>query len=140
MARSNIGANIHDRNAASMLASIRHADRAGVPAMWITTGAGPDALTVFAAAAAVTERVRLGTAIVPTFPRNPVVVGQQAADIAAIAPGRFTLGLGASHAPTMEGRYGVAYSRPLEHLREFVTIVRGLLAGEEVTFDGARFK
>lgn len=134
-----IGINLHDTDARRLYDSILRADAAGIPAYWLTTGAGPDALTVFAAAAPATRHIRLGTSIVPTFPRNPVVVAQQAADIASLAPGRFTLGLGPSHAPTMQTRYGVAYSKPLEHLREFVAIVKGLLAGGEVRFEGARY-
>jgi F420-dependent oxidoreductase-like protein len=123
-----------------MLSAIQYAERAGLPAVWLTTGAGPDALTIFAAASCSTQRIRLGTAIVPTFPRHPVVVAQQAADIGNLAPDRLTLGLGPSHAPAMEGRYGIAYARPLEHVREFVNIVKPLLAGEQVNFAGNRFK
>ncbi len=140
MAMKQVGAAIHERTAGAMLAGIRHADRVGVPTVWLTTGAGPDALTVFAAASSVTERVRMGTAIVPTYPRNPVVVAQQAADIGSMIPGRFILGVGPSHAPTVEQRYGIPYERPLEHLREFITIMRGLLKGEQVDFSGKRFK
>ncbi len=140
MAKRNISVAVHERTATGMLEAIRHADSAGVPAVWLTTGAGPDALTVFAAAAAATKQIRMGTAIVPTFPRHPVVVAQQVADIAQIAPGRFTLGVGPSHAPVMEGRYGIPYVKPLEHVREFVTITKGLLKGEPVDFDGARYK
>lgn len=140
MARENIGAAFPGQTAATMLAAIRHAEGAGVPAVWLTTGVGPDAMTVFAAAAPVTQRIRMGTAIVPTFPRHPVVVAQQAADIAQIAPGRFTLGVGPSHAPAIETRYGIPYVKPLEHLREFVTIAKSLLRGEQVDFDGTRYK
>lgn len=140
MAKENVGAAFRERTAATMLAAIRHADGAGVPAVWLTTGAGSDAMTVFAAVAAVTQRIRMGTAIIPTFPRHPIVVAQQAADIAQIAPGRFTLGVGPSHAPAMEGRYGIPYVKPLEHVREFVTIAKRLLRGEQVDFDGSRYK
>ena len=138
--RPEIGASFHSLDARSALDSVRHAEGCGVAKVWLTTGAGPDALTVFAAASAVTQRVGLGTSIVPTFPRHPVVVAQQAADIAKLAPRRFTLGIGPSHAPVIEGRYGIAYRRPLEHLREFVAIVRGLLAGEDVRFQGKRYQ
>lgn len=139
MAKANVGAAFPGPNAAALLAGIRHAERAGVPTVWLTTGAGPDALTVFAAAASVTERIRMGTAIVPTFPRHPVVAAQQAADIAQFAPGRFILGVGPSHAPAMETKYGIPYVKPLEHLREYVTIAKRMLSGEQVDFDGVRF-
>jgi alkanesulfonate monooxygenase SsuD/methylene tetrahydromethanopterin reductase-like flavin-dependent oxidoreductase (luciferase family) len=140
MALAHVGAAVHEKTAATMLAAIRHADTAGVPSVWLTTGAGPDAMMVFASAASVTQRIRMGTAIVPTFPRHPVVVAQQAADIDSVAPGRFVLGVGPSHAPAMEGRYGIPYVKPLEHVREFVGVVKTLLAGGEVKFQGARIR
>jgi len=140
MALNNIGAAVHERTAGAMLSAIQYADDVGVPAVWLTTGVGPDALTIFAAAATSTGRVRLGTAIVPTFPRHPVVVAQQAADIGSLAPGRFALGVGPSHATAIEERYGIAYARPLEHMREFVNIVKRLLLGEQVEITGKRFK
>ena len=140
MSINTVGAAIHEKTAAGMLAGIRQAEAAGVPAVWLTTGAGPDALTVFSAAASVTTRIRMGTAIVPTFPRHPVVIAQQAVDIASVAPNRFTLGVGPSHAPAIEGKYGIPYVRPLEHLREFVTVVKGLVKGDQIDFEGKRCK
>ena len=71
MALSQVGVAIHKPTAASMLQAITQAEAARVPTVWLTTGAGPDGLTVFAAAAATTRSVRMGTAIVPTFPRHP---------------------------------------------------------------------
>src|SRR6266536_1309206 len=63
---------------AGVLDSIEQADQMGIPAAWLTTGGvGLDALTLFAAAAVRTNRIRLGTSITPTFPRHPLVVVQQ---------------------------------------------------------------
>ena len=140
MALSQIGVAIHRPTAVDMLQAIGHAEAAGVPTVWLTTGAGPDALTVFGAAAVSTRLIRMGTAIVPTFPRHPLVVAQQTADIAQLAPGRFVLGLGPSHANVMEGRYGIPYRQPLGHLREFVTVVKALLSGAQADFEGKHFK
>lgn len=140
MSASNIGIAIHKPTAAAMLKTIAEAEALGVANIWLTTGAGPDALTVFAAAAATTRSVRMGTAIVPTYPRHPLVVAQQSADIAQIAPGRFVLGLGPSHASIMEGRYGLRYSKPIGHLREYVAVVKSLLSGAQTDFEGAHFK
>jgi alkanesulfonate monooxygenase SsuD/methylene tetrahydromethanopterin reductase-like flavin-dependent oxidoreductase (luciferase family) len=67
-------------------------------------------------------------------------VAQQTADIAQLAPGRFVLGLGPSHAIVMEGRYGIPYRQPLGHLREFVTVMKGLLTGAQTDFEGKHFK
>src|SRR5262245_1443723 len=140
MALSQVGVAIHRPTAVDMVHAIGLAEAAGVPTVWLTTGAGPDALTVFGAAAASTRSIRMGTAIVPTFPRHPLVVAQQAADIAQLAPRRFVLGLGPSHATVMEGRYGISYRQPLGHLREFVTVVKTLLSGGQTAFEGKHFK
>ncbi len=134
-----VGAAVHEPSARDALRAIQEADRLGVPEVWLTTGAAADALVVFAAAAVTTGTIRLGTAIVPTFPRHPLVVAQQAADLAQLAPGRFTLGLGPSHGGSVEGRYGLSYHRPLEQLREFVSVVKGALTGEQLDFEGRRF-
>jgi len=140
MALSQVGIAIHKPSAATMLQAISQAEAAGVPTVWLTTGAGPDALTVFAAAATSTRSITMGTAIVPTFPRHPLVVAQQTADIAQLAPKRFVLGLGPSHANVMAGRYGIPYRQPLGHLREFVTVVKALLSGGQTDFEGKHFK
>jgi F420-dependent oxidoreductase-like protein len=140
MALNQVGVAIHKPTAASMLAAIGQTEAAGVRNLWLTTGSGPDGLTVLAAAAATTRTVRMGTAIVPTFPRHPLVVAQQTADIAQLAPNRFVLGLGPSHSAVMEGRYGIPYRKPLAHLREYVTVVKSLLTGAQTDFEGAHFK
>ncbi|MCX6021317.1 MAG: LLM class flavin-dependent oxidoreductase, partial [Chloroflexi bacterium] len=140
MSNPRIGAAVHEPGAAPTLALIQRAEALGIPAVWLTTGGSPDGMTAFAAAAATTRSIRMGTAIVPTFPRHPLVMAQQAVDIASLAPGRFTLGVGPSHKPAMENRYGIPFVRPLEHLREYVTILKGLLTGQQVDFDGKRFQ
>jgi F420-dependent oxidoreductase-like protein len=135
-----IGAALHEIGVEKQLAAIEEADRLGVPAVWLTTGGvGPDALTLFAAAAVRTSRINLGTAIVPTFPRHPLAVVQQALVVAALAPGRFRLGVGPSHQPTIEGTYGILFERPLEHLAEYVKVLRGLLQDGRVDVQGKRF-
>lgn len=140
MALNQVGVAIHKPTAASMLAAIAQTEAAGVRNLWLTTGAGPDGLTVLAAAAVTTRTIRMGTAIVPTYPRHPLVVAQQTADIAQLAPGRFVLGLGPSHSAVMEGRYGIPYRKPLGHLREYVTVVKRLLTGAQTDFEGEHFK
>src|SRR5206468_1188009 len=84
-----IGALIRDPSTPRTLELIEQAESLGVPAVWLTTtGAGRDALTLLAAAAARTSQVRLGTAIIPTWPRHPVSVAQSAQVVDALAPGR----------------------------------------------------
>jgi F420-dependent oxidoreductase-like protein len=122
---------------AAILANIEHVEQLGIPAAWLTTGGtGLDALTLFAAAAVRTSQIRLGTSIIPTFPRHPLVAVQQVQVLAQLAPGRFRLGLGPSHRPTMESTFGFDFRAPLGHLREYVQIVKTLLHSGSVDFDG----
>jgi alkanesulfonate monooxygenase SsuD/methylene tetrahydromethanopterin reductase-like flavin-dependent oxidoreductase (luciferase family) len=95
---------------------------------------------MFAAAAARTLDIVLGTSIIPTYPRHPIVMATQALVLASIAPGRFRLGVGPSHRPTIEGTFGIPMDRPLAHLREYMTVLRELLWEGKSTFEGQYFK
>jgi alkanesulfonate monooxygenase SsuD/methylene tetrahydromethanopterin reductase-like flavin-dependent oxidoreductase (luciferase family) len=99
----------------------------------------PDTLTAFAAAAVQTHTIRLGSAIIPTYPRHPLTVAAQALALSDLAPGRLRLGLGSSHKPIIEGIYGLALARPLEYLREYVEIVRAALWDGKVDHQGHYF-
>jgi alkanesulfonate monooxygenase SsuD/methylene tetrahydromethanopterin reductase-like flavin-dependent oxidoreductase (luciferase family) len=78
----------------------------------------PDILTTFAAAATNRSTVRFGTSIVPTYPRHPLVLAQQALALYDIAPNRLRLGIGSSHRFIIEDMYGLQQRTPLAHLRE----------------------
>jgi probable F420-dependent oxidoreductase len=120
--------------------SRRVAERAedlGYESLWIAdTGAGPDAFVVAAAAASVTRRVRIGTAVVPIYTRALPVLAAGAGSAAQLAPGRFVLGLGASSETIVDAWGGVPFRRPLTRMRETVAVLRQMLAGERVTFEG----
>ena len=126
---------------AATLAAITRAEELGVTTAWSTVGGtAPDAVTLYAAAAARTSRIGFGTAIVPTYPRHPAALASQALVLAALAPGRFRLGIGPSHRPSMEGMFGLPMGKPLDHLREYLTVLRGLLWEGRTDFDGEYFK
>jgi len=128
-------------NAPAAVAAIQRAEARGVPMVWaITGGRSIDALTVFAAAAVQTSQIGLGTAIVPTYTRHPVVLAQQVIALHQLAPGRFRLGIGPSHRPTIEGAYGIPMGKPLDHLREYLTVLRALLEEGRVDFEGQYFR
>jgi F420-dependent oxidoreductase-like protein len=139
MGDTRIGVAAAGGDGAEVLARIQKLEESGVDAAWLTTGgAGPDGLTILGAVAARTERIQLGTAIVPTWPRHPIVAAQQAQVIESIAPGRFRFGLGPSHAPVISGMFGIEFDAVLSHLEEYVHIVRTLLHDGSIEFDGDR--
>jgi probable F420-dependent oxidoreductase len=115
----------------------RRAEELGYESIWIAdTGAGPDAFVVAAATAAVTERMRIGTAVVPAYTRSPSVMAAAAGSVGQLAPGRFVLGLGASSETIVDRWGGVPFVRPVTRMRETTTVVRAMLDGERVTFEG----
>ena len=117
--------------------TIAHFEEIGLRAAWLTTGgAGLDALTLLAASAVETDTILLGTAIVPTWPRHPVVTVQQVQAIAQLAPGRLRLGVGPSHETSMSRIFGVDYREPLANLFEYIAVLRGLLHEGAVEFRG----
>lgn len=132
-----IGAFVQGRDARQIVDAIVRLDGMGLPAAWLTMGgAAADAPTIFAAAAVQTESIRLGTSIIPTWPRHPVAIAQQAIALGAIAPGRFRLGIGPSHQPSMEALMGVRWRKPLLQLREYLTVITTLLRTGAVDFQG----
>ena len=137
MAVKTIGVAVRGSDSVALLEGVERAENLGIHAAWLTTGgAGPDPLTLLAGAAVRTSRILLGTAIVPTFPRQPVAMAQQVQVVAQLAPGRFHLGVGPSHRPIMEEIFGVDFRAPLGHLREYLRVLKSLLEEGSVDFDG----
>lgn len=101
---------------------------------------GPDVLTVIAMAGERTKRIEFGTSVVPTYPRHPHAMAQQALTVSAATGGRFTLGIGLSHAPVVQGMWGLSYDRPAVHMREYLTIVNSLIQNSSASFSGEFFK
>ncbi|MEI8359718.1 MAG: hypothetical protein RL698_1613 [Pseudomonadota bacterium] len=114
----------------------RRAEELGYESLWIADVGGPDPFVVAAAAAAVTSRVRIGTAVIPAYTRSIPVIAGAAASCNELAPGRFVLGVGASSENIVEAWSGIPFRRPLARVRETVTTVRSILAGERTAVDG----
>lgn len=139
MEKLTIGVHVLAPTVQEVIDRIRLAEEAGVDAVWMTKGGAHfDPLAVFAAAATQTSRIKFGTSIVPTFPIHPMALAQSAVVVDQLAPGRLRLGVGPSHKPTMEGMWGIPFERPLEHLREYLTILKTLLTEGQVSFEGKR--
>jgi len=141
MALNRVGVAIVESNVADALARIEEVERLGIHGAWMTVSGvrGLDALTIFAVAASRTKHVQLGTAIVTSWPRHPIVMAEQAAVVGQLAPGRFRLGVGPSHKATMEGVYGLDFDKPLSHLREYLHIVKELIREGTVDYDGVYY-
>ena len=116
------------------------AEKNGFEAVWVPEGGGRDSLTSLATIAMKTDTVKLGTGILPIFARTPTNTAMGAAGMAAVSDGRFLLGLGVGHAPTVESRDGIPFNQPMTRMRETIQIIKALLSGEEVNFTGKQFK
>jgi alkanesulfonate monooxygenase SsuD/methylene tetrahydromethanopterin reductase-like flavin-dependent oxidoreductase (luciferase family) len=97
----------------------------------VTHIAGRDSLTLLMAYAAATKNIKLGTGVLPIYSRTPVATAQQAATIDEYSGGRMVLGLGVSHAVTVENWYGAKIERPVTAMREYVGAVRAMFTGED---------
>lgn len=133
-----IGVSIQALNAPDFVRQVQQAEAAGISTAWTTIGGagGADPLTAAAAAFAATEAIRIGTAIVPTWPRHPVALASQALALHQLAPGRLRLGIGPSHEPAMTSTYGVRWRRPLLQLREYLESLRALFETGAVQYQG----
>jgi F420-dependent oxidoreductase-like protein len=136
MDRKRIGIAIGGTRVAEIQTAIEEAEQLGIQAAWMpTSGAQLDNITTLAAVAARTRNIMLGTSIVPTYPRHPLVMAQQVQVLAQLAPGRFRLGIGPSHRSLMRPM-GINLQRPLGNTREYLRILKGLLQEGKVDFDG----
>jgi F420-dependent oxidoreductase-like protein len=109
---------------------ILEAERLGYDSVWTAEAYGSDALTPLAWWGAATSTIKLGTSIVQMSARTPAATAMAAITLDHLSGGRFILGLGASGPQVVEGWYGQPYSKPLARTREYVDIVRRILARE----------
>ena len=115
------------------------AERDGFDSLWSAQILGVDALTLFALAGPRTSRIEMGTGVVPTYPRHPMALAQQALTTNAATGGRLALGVGVSHRPVVEQRFRMPFEPPALHMEEYLTILRRLVHEGEVDFQGQLF-
>jgi len=118
------------RDLAQAVGRVRLAEELGYDSVYVTHINGRESLTVLTAYATATERIRVGTGVVPIYTRTPATMAQTAATIGELSAGRLILGLGISHRPVVEGWHGQSIDRPVAEMREYVAIVRAILAGQ----------
>ncbi|WP_017605850.1 LLM class F420-dependent oxidoreductase [Nocardiopsis alkaliphila] len=115
-------------------------EKAGLDTVWVAEAYGYDSPTLMGYLAARTERVHIGSAILPMYSRTPTLVAMTAAGLDYLSEGRAILGLGASGPQVIEGFHGVPYSKPLARTRETIEICRKVWAREDrLTHDGDVF-
>ncbi|MCU0261801.1 MAG: LLM class F420-dependent oxidoreductase [Ilumatobacteraceae bacterium] len=125
---------------AGALEGILEAERLGFDSVWTAEAYGSDALSPLAWWGSHTQRVKLGTSIIQMSARTPAATAMAAITMDHLSNGRFILGLGASGPQVVEGWYGQPYPRPLERTREYVEIVRRIVARQEpVEFHGKHY-
>ena len=116
------------------------AERDGFDGYWTPQIAGADALTLLALVGRQTSRMEIGTAVVPTFPRHPMMLAQQALTTQASADGRLVLGIGLAHKTSVEGRWGLKFDTPALHMEQYVTVLRSLVDTGSVDYDDTLFR
>ena len=134
-----VGLVVMDEDPAQALKIVRAADRAGVHSLWSIDYYNRSSLTRAAAFAAVTDTAIVGTSVTPLFARSPLALAAAAADIQAIAGGRFVLGVGSSTRRMNQDWYGTALEHPAPQVRERIGLIRRLIAHRTGPFshDGA---
>ena len=108
----------------------------GFGSLWVPQIFDLDAMTALAVVAHEVPGLRLGTAVVPTFPRHPMVMAAQARTVHQITEAGFTLGIGLSHQIVIESLLGMDFAKPVRHLREYLSILMPLLHDETAAFAG----
>jgi F420-dependent oxidoreductase-like protein len=119
-----------------MVSQVVSLHEAGIETAWSSQIFGYDALTALAAIGREVPGIAFGTAVVPTYPRHPVMLAGQALTVQAAIGDRLTLGVGLSHQMVIENVFGLSFEKPARHMREYLSILVPLLAGEQVSFVG----
>jgi F420-dependent oxidoreductase-like protein len=112
------------------------AEKSGFRSFWVPQIFDLDALTALAVIASNVPRIRLGTSVIPTYPRHPMMLAQQALTVNQIAEGRLDLGIGLSHKPVVEGMWGISFDAPIGHMSDYLTILMALLHEGSISHSG----
>src|SRR3954452_6806870 len=117
------------------------AEAAGFASVWFANlTRGADALSLITLAGQATSTIELGTAVVPTYPRHPLAMAQQAATTNVLVDGRLGLGIGPSHRMRIEDEHGLSYEKPARHVREYLSVLVPVLREGAVEFKGETYQ
>jgi F420-dependent oxidoreductase-like protein len=118
----------------------RDLEARGFDTVWLPGVFSLDPVIAAAVIGGGTERIEIGTAVVPTQPRHPAALAQQALTAAIACQGRFTLGIGLSHPAVIEGMLGLSYARRASHMLEYMAVLAPLLRAERVAHRGDEYR
>lgn len=130
----------NDGTLEAMIKEARRAEADGFASFWVPQIFGHDALTALAVMGREIPRIELGTSVVPTYPRHPMMMAQQALTVNAATGGRLCLGIGLSHQVVVEGMWGMNFAKPVRHMREYLEVMMPLLEGRSVAHAGEEFR
>ncbi len=125
------------RPSSEIVAHAAAAEADGFDTYWVAQLAVPDALTVLGAVGAATSRIELGTAVVPTWLRHPLMLAAQALTTAELCGGRLALGIGLAHKPWVEGTLRIPFDRPALHMDEYLSVLLPAMRDRSVSFEGS---
>src|SRR5690349_23596296 len=123
-----------------LIAQARRAEADGFASGWFANIFGMDAILAATVCARETKRIELGTAVVPTFPRHPVAMAQQALSATAASGNRFSLGIGLSHQIVIEGMLGLSFAKPYTHMKEYLAVLAPLVRAGSVSHAGEEYR
>ncbi len=134
-----IGADGASNTLDDVIGVAKTAEAAGLDNVWLANIFSFDAISTLGFIGRETERIGLGTAVTPTYPRHPTAIAQQALTTAAATNNRFTLGIGLSHKLVIEDMLGMSYDKPAKHMREYLSVLMPLVRGEVANFQGEQY-
>lgn len=127
-------------NVDEIVGEILAAEAEGFETAWLAQVFGTDALTDLVVAGAKTTKISLGTAVVPTWPRHPMALAQQAITTNVATGGRLRLGIGLSHKPVIEAMFGIPFEKPAGHMEEYLGVLTSLVRGGAVSHMGESYR
>jgi len=119
-----------------MVADAKAAEQDGFVSYTLAQIFGLDSMGVLALIGREVPNIQLATGVVPTYPRHPVTMAQQARTVQAASGGRFTLGIGLSHQVVIEAMFGLSFDKPLRHMREYLAVLMPLLETGKADVNG----
>ena len=124
------------RSVSELTEQVQKAADLGYATFWTPQIFNLDALTALAVVSSKVSDIRLGTSVVPTYPRHPMMLAQQALTVNQVSGGRLDLGIGLSHKPVVEGMWGMSFDGPVGHMRDYLTILMALLHEGAISHGG----